>query len=212
MIKFEIFLFADDTKLLKIIKTDQGALDLQTDFNNLQNWCTENNLFLNNERCKILRFNLIKNPIIFNYSFSNSHLELVSNFNDLGIIFDSKFNFSYHTEFIKNKAMHILGFIKRSCKDFHDPSVLKLLYYSLFRSNLEYFLLIWINYTQKQNEIIESIQNNFLRYMSFKCNKQRLKHGPYDNILNYLNLIPLKDRRLQLLSHFLQKLISGGYD
>ena len=48
--------------------------------------------------------------------------------------------------------------------------------------------------------------------MSFKCNIQRPKHGPYDNILNYLNLIPLKDRRLQLLFHFLQKLISGGYD
>jgi hypothetical protein len=48
--------------------------------------------------------------------------------------------------------------------------------------------------------------------MYFQCNIQRSKHSPYDNILNYLNLILLKDRRLQLLSHFLQKLISGGYD
>lgn len=58
-----MFYFADDTKLLKIIKTYQDALDLQTDFNNLQNWSIENNLFLNSEKCKILRFNLIKNPI-----------------------------------------------------------------------------------------------------------------------------------------------------
>jgi hypothetical protein len=36
IIKSEIFLFADDTKLLKIIITDQDTLDLQTDFNNLQ--------------------------------------------------------------------------------------------------------------------------------------------------------------------------------
>jgi hypothetical protein len=73
-----------------------------------------------------MRFNLIKNPIIFNYSVLNSNLELVSNFNDLGIIFDSKLNFSFHTELIKNKAMRILGFIKRACKHFCDPFTLKL--------------------------------------------------------------------------------------
>ena len=61
--------------------------------------------------------------------------------------------------------MRVLGFIKRSCNDFHDPSVLKLLYCSLVRSNLEYCPLIWINNTQKQNEMIDSVQNNFLRYV-----------------------------------------------
>jgi len=68
-----------------------------------------------------MRFNLIKNPIIFNYSISNSNLEIVSTFKDLGIIFNSKLNFSYHTEFIKNTAMRSLGFIKCSFNDFCDP-------------------------------------------------------------------------------------------
>lgn len=92
----------------------------------------KNNLFLNNEKCKILWFNLIKNPIILNYFLSNSHLELVSNFNDFGVLFDSKLNLSYHTKLIKNKTMHILGFIKHSCKDFRDPFALKILYVLLF--------------------------------------------------------------------------------
>jgi len=48
--------------------------------------------------------------------------------------------------------------------------------------------------------------------MSFKCNIHRPLHGSYDNILNYLNLIPLKTRRLKLLSKFLYKLISGLID
>lgn len=48
--------------------------------------------------------------------------------------------------------------------------------------------------------------------MSYICNIQRPKNGSYDNILSYLNFIPLKDRRLLLISHFLQKIISGGYD
>jgi len=35
LLKNPIFLFADDTKLLKVIKTNQDATDLQTDFKNL---------------------------------------------------------------------------------------------------------------------------------------------------------------------------------
>jgi len=108
--------------------------------------------------------------------------------------------------------MRILGFIKRLCKDFRDTFALKILYCSLVRSNLEYCLLIWINNTSKQNDTIEAVQNNFLRFMSFKFNIHRPPHGSYDNILNYLNLIPLKTRRLQLISKFLHKLISGLID
>jgi len=60
-----------DTKLLKNIKDNQDATDLQTDLNNLQNWCECNDLFLNIDKCKLMCFNLIKNQIIFNYSISN---------------------------------------------------------------------------------------------------------------------------------------------
>jgi hypothetical protein len=88
-----------------------------------------------------MHFNLIKNPIIFNYSIFNYNLKLVSNFMDLALIlwilrFDSKLNL--------NKTMRFLGFIKRSCKDFCDPFALKILYYSLIRSNFDYWPLIWI--------------------------------------------------------------------
>jgi len=49
--------------------------------------------------------------------------------------------------------------------------------------------------------------------MSLKCNI----HRPpvwfiYDNVLNYLNLIPLKTRRVQLLTKLIHKLISGLID
>jgi hypothetical protein len=102
--------------------------------------------------------------------------------------------------------------------DLYDPFVLKILYCSLVRSNLDYCPLIWINNTFKQNNKIKAqnnntkVQNNFLRFMSFKRNIHRPPHGSYDNILNYLNLIPFKTRRLQLISKFLHKLISGLID
>jgi len=72
-----------------------------------------------------------------------------------------------------------------------------ILYCFLVRSNFEYCPLIWINNRSKQNDNIESVQNNFLRFMSFKCNIHihRSPHGSYNNILNDSNLISLKTRR-----------------
>lgn len=85
-----------------------------------------------------MSFNLINYPIFFNYSISNPYFELVSNFKDLGIIFYSKLHFSYHTKFIKNQAMRIFGFIKRSCKNFSDSFAIKILYSSVVLWNLDY--------------------------------------------------------------------------
>lgn len=103
-----------------------------------------------------MRYTLVKNPIIFNYFLTGQILDIVLNYKDFGILFDSKLNFSNHTKMIKNKAMRTLGFIN-PCKSFHDPLVLKILYRSLFRSNLEYCLLIWTNNTIKHNDSIESV-------------------------------------------------------
>ena len=95
-------------------------------------------------------------------------MELVNQFKDLGIIFYRKLNFSLDTEMIKNKAFRNLGFIKRTYAAFSDPIPLKILYFSLVRSNLKYCPLIWINSTSKQALTLESVQNNFLRLISFK--------------------------------------------
>jgi len=49
-------------------------------------------------------YTLTKNQINFNHSISGITTELVNNFKDLGVMFDSKLIFSKHTEIIKNKA------------------------------------------------------------------------------------------------------------
>jgi hypothetical protein len=181
-----ILLFADDLKLVKIIKSEQDAFNLQLDINNLILWCNENNLFLNIQKCKFIKFYLIKNPVYSQYSISGTNIELVNQFKDLGIIFDRKLNFSLHTEMIKNKAFRNLVFIKRTCAGFSDPIPLKILYISLVRSNLEYCPLIWINNTSKQALTLESVQNNFLHFVSFKFNINRPIHGTYNTYITHI--------------------------
>jgi len=51
-----------------------------------------------------MRYYLIKNPIKFQYYVSDSQIELVSDYKDLGIIFDTKLNFTLLSEaFVSNK-------------------------------------------------------------------------------------------------------------
>lgn len=63
-LKFYLFLLLI-LMFLKIIKDNHDATDLKTDLNNLHSWSKSNDTFLNIKKCKVMRFNLIKNPIIF---------------------------------------------------------------------------------------------------------------------------------------------------
>jgi len=177
-----VFLFADDLKLVKIINNQGDAHDLQNDIDKIQSWCSTNRLLLNIDKCKFMRFSLSKNVINYNYHISGTDIELLTNFKNLCVIFDSKLHFSAHIEMIKNKAMCNLGFIKRTCGSFRDPLSLNVLFCALVRSNLEYCPLIWTNNTSKQIDAIESVQNNFLRFISFKFNIYMPPHGSYDSV------------------------------
>lgn len=89
-----------------------------------------------------MRYTLIKSLVIFNYFSDSQNLDIIFNYKVLDTLFDSKLNFSNHTEMIKYKVMGFLGFIKRTCKSFYNLLVLKILYCSLVWSNLEYCSLI----------------------------------------------------------------------
>jgi len=55
----------------------------------------------------------------------------------------------------------MLGFIKRWSKEFNNPFVLKSLYTSLVRPNLEYASQVWSPFYKIHINRIEAIQKNF---------------------------------------------------
>jgi len=64
-----------------------------------------------------------------------------------------------HVDQLNNKSLMNLALIKRMCTDFNDASALKILYYSLVRSTLEYASLVWHSDSVLQNQCLISIQN-----------------------------------------------------
>ncbi|GBN53651.1 hypothetical protein AVEN_189562-1 [Araneus ventricosus] len=163
-------LFADDLKLFGSIRSDLDSVVLQRDLDCLFKWHIDNRLHLNIEKCSVLSYTRKAQPLIHVYKINNLVLSRSNTITDLGIIFDSKLDFSQHIDTMVSKTYRRLGFLKRRTREFSSELTLKVLYCAHIRSNLEYCSIIWNPNYRNKIEIIERIQNNFLRYLLYEKN------------------------------------------
>ena len=77
---------------------------------------------------------------------------------------------------------------------------------------MEYATLIWSPNSILNTHSLESIQNNFLRFLSYKCRVEKQPHTSYDGILGFFSMSSLKNRRNNLILNFLFKLINNQID
>ena len=91
------YLFADDTKLYRIIKESNDTIPLQEDLNEMINSGDIRLLKFNKEKCKLLTVNssMDRNYYIYSNTMSRK-LESVTSEKDIGVTFDSKLEFDLH--------------------------------------------------------------------------------------------------------------------
>jgi hypothetical protein len=123
------------------------------------------------------------------YSLGNS-----DSANDLGVVFDKSLRFNLHIQTITKKAHKMLGFLKRSCKDFHNLKTHILLYNSLVKSQLIYCTVAWNPSYQKYIDEIEDIQKKFVKHVSYKFHISSAE--TYEKHCSSFNLLPLKTLRV----------------
>lgn len=114
--------------------------------------------------------------IEFTYRINDNELNSVTSIRDLGITLTHNLNFQGHIECIVKKLFRVLCIVKRHSSVFKDLDSLKLLYCTLVRSILEYGSPIWSPYTYTSIEVIEEIQNRFLRFAVYKFNLNIHQH------------------------------------
>ncbi|MGH9708527.1 MAG: RNA-directed DNA polymerase [Candidatus Acidiferrales bacterium] len=124
-------LFADDLKLYRTIDSTVDCDLLQRDLDDLNQWCTDNRLPLNINKCKVMTFTLKKNQCIYQYGIQFTLLERVEEFRDLGVYFDSKLSFNTHVHKTREASIRMMGFVLRTCKHFDNICSLKVLPTSL---------------------------------------------------------------------------------
>ncbi len=94
--------------------------------------------------CRPIEFSRkVKRSFSSSYHLSVSQLSKVASIKDLGVILDSKLTFNLHRKRCFNKALKMLGFIFRNCKDCGNVHSFKVLYYAHVRSHLEYCCQVW---------------------------------------------------------------------
>ena len=132
------YLFADNTKLYKIIKDSNDTVPLQEDLNKILNWSDIWLLKSNKEKCKLLTMNSSINRSYFIHTNNLSHkLGAVTRENDISVTFDSKLEFDLHINEKINKANSLCATIRRTYK-FLNYKMFLPLYKALVRSHLEY--------------------------------------------------------------------------
>jgi hypothetical protein len=154
-IKNEGKLFADDTKLLAIIKSGIDNKSLQNDLNVLKDWTEDWQIKFNSLKCKVMHFG--KSNPKHKYTIDEVILEELKVEKDLGIFISNDIDWSHHINYAINKANKQLGRIKHAFK-FIDESIMSLLYKSLVRPHLEYGAVIWNSQWQGEIDMLENVQ------------------------------------------------------
>ena len=78
--------YADDTVLYRPIRSDSDTVILQSDLNNIINWCNINHMSLNPMKCKLMTITRSRHPPSPIYNIGSDSLEVVSHYKYLGVI------------------------------------------------------------------------------------------------------------------------------
>ena len=141
--KEEMTSYADDSYLIKASKTKEIALQrLQFQCKKVENWMTGSGLKVNIEKTELVIFHRLDTSV---GTIKLNNLEIVSKkeMSVLGLIFDSKLEWSTQVEKASRKARSSLQGLRVINKYFTIPEKLTLLT-SLFYSRLYYGSQIWL--------------------------------------------------------------------
>jgi hypothetical protein len=205
----DIYLFADDAKISKQIRSVEDQVQLQERCNALQSWSEKWLLKLNISKCKVLRLSNREQQSSFTYSLTEAgvvtELEEVKTIRDLGVLVDSKLTFKNHILEKVSKAYSMIGIIKRNFKHVDKDTFLSL-YKCMVRSQLEYANSVWNPHAAYLMEDLERVQKRATKMIP-EC-----KGKTYIERLKLLRLPSLVYRRHRGDMIEVYKILHGVYD
>ena len=198
-----ITLYADDTVLYVSHKDSaQSARYLEEGLSLLANWCVTNKLTINVKKTK----HMIVSPSHsvhdnINVTLNGEHLDLVHNYNYLGVVIDDRLTF---VEFLKlkcnktNVRVYQLGKIRKYLK----PNIAALIYKQTILPIIEYADLMVESGPREKVARLQTLQDRAIRIIDNR------KHRDLDsNMLATLyRLQPLEIRRAEHLSAMMYRL------
>jgi hypothetical protein len=196
----KILKFADDTKLLGGVKSEEDLESLRKDLNRLYDWSEKWQMKFNLDKCKVMHIGYKNGEA--DYVIGGKTLGKVSEEKDLGVIISKEFKVANQCSKAASKGNQILGLINRTitCK---KKKVILNLYKSLVRPHLEYCIQAWRPHLAKDIEILERVQRRATRMI------EECKGRSYEERLGITGLTNLETRRTRADMLEVFKILTG---
>lgn len=194
--------FADDTRILKIIKKPEDCQELQEDLEKVCSWVDENNMSLNENKFEALRCG--KHPAVdVEYRTGGSiPIPFKDNVKDLGILVQKDAKFDLNIGEVCKKSRRQAGWILRTFKT-REPLAMLTLYRALVLPIAEYCCQLWSPAAIGMIKEIEGIQRTFTSRI------RGMEHLNYWDRLKALSLYSLQRRRERYTIIYVWKIIQG---
>ena len=201
--KFHAILFADDSTLVSslcyFLSNSSGNLNVASLSRNINielgkicEWLQLNKLSLNVGKTKYMLFHHHQRNIsklIPTLEINNQQIELVSEFNFLGLTIDKHLNWKSHSQKVSNTVSRSLGVLCR-LKKFLPMHILQLLYNSLIQPHLQYCILAWGLVRNR----LEKLQKRAIRIIT--CSRYNAHTEPLFKKMKLLKLSDIFDTNL----------------
>jgi hypothetical protein len=195
---FHPVVYADDTTLIATLNSSQDTrLELSNLINeelvNINNWMKANKLSLNKAKTKAMIYHTPQRRVIKpELKIENNNIEIVDQFNFLGIILDKHLNWKPHCDMLTKKLSKIAGVINK-LKNTLPKSALLHIYNSLVLSHLNYGIFLWgwqcPTVFTLQKKIIRALTNS--KYNSHTSGLFKSLH-----LLKFADICSLQDFKL----------------
>jgi hypothetical protein len=187
-----IKLYADDSKLIRVIRSERDAELLQADIDAAVEWSHRWLLPFNIAKCKVMHIGRHTGKS-FSYSMSNTDgervvLETTSVERDLGVQVSDDLRVRKQVEAAAARAKSELGRLKKSFRS-RSCVVWRMLYLTYIRPHLEYAVHAWSPYLDGDVDLLECVQNRATKIIT--C----LKGMSADERAAALGITSLRKRR-----------------
>ena len=184
----KIWKFADDTKVVRVVKNFEDCFQHQRNLDRLVGWGDKWKMEFNVGKCKVMHIG--NNNLKFGYLMNGEWLDECEYEKDLGVIVDRNLKSGRQVLEARNKANRMLGFIARNVS-YKSKEVIKKLYISYVRPHLEYCVQAWSPHYRQDLDMLEGVQRRATRLI------QGFKRLDYIDRLKELNMFSVRRRYIR---------------
>jgi hypothetical protein len=205
-------MFADDSKLMRMIISILCHALLQDDLHNIIAWSAMNNMKLNEGKFEVMNYTLNKSKLLANLPFTACYKQYETSegyviqptniVRDLGVYLSSDCSWTPHINQMTQGARQIASWVLGVFRD-RSQTVMLTLFKAMVRSKLEYCCPVWDPAAIGDIQTIESVQRNFTRRI------RSCKELNYWERLSKLKLMSLQRRRERYSIIHVWKILNG---